>query len=49
MIEAGSLNIATDTTLAILREIMRHNWLRPLAKWHGGVVHKARIAPEPLS
>jgi len=49
MIEAGSLNIATDTTLAILREIVRHNWLCPLARWHVAVVQKLRIASEPLS
>ena len=32
---------------AILREIMRHGWLRPFARWHLAVVQKPRIAPGP--
>ena len=41
--------MANGVTNAILREIMRHGRLRPLAGWHGRVVNSARIASEPLS
>jgi hypothetical protein len=52
--EAGTISSfswATARTISakvpILREIVHHGWLRPLAQWHGRVVNKARIAPEP--
>ena len=35
--------------IPILREIVRHGRLRPLASPHVALVHKARIAPGPLS
>jgi hypothetical protein len=38
-----------SATTPILREIMHHGWLRPLARWHARVVQKLRIAPEPSS
>jgi hypothetical protein len=31
--------------IPILREIVPHGWLRPLARWHGRVVNKARNSP----
>ena len=38
-----------SATTPILRAIVRHGRLRPLASPHVALVHKARIAPEPLS
>jgi hypothetical protein len=49
MIEAGSLNIATDTTLAILREIMRHGWLGRSPDGTAGWSIKPAVVPEPRS